>query len=73
MDDFYEGLERISTQQNLIMNIITELPDCVPAALTIISMVIDKYAAKHNLRSSEVWKVLIDVSSQVHDEMGDCK
>ena len=74
MDDFFKELEKkVDTTQELIMNIVTELPDCVPAALTIISMVVDQYAAKHHVRSSSLWKVLIDVAEQVHNEMGDCK
>ena len=52
MDDFFKELEEVDTTQELIMNIVTELPDCVPAALTVIAMVVDKYAAKHHVRSS---------------------
>jgi len=73
MDDFFKELEEVDTTQELIMNIVTELPDCVPAALTVIAMVVDKYAAKHHVRSSSLWKVLTDVAEQVHNEMGDCK
>ena len=73
MNDFFEDVERISTKQELIMNIVTELPDCVPEALTVIAMVVDKYAAKHHIRSSSLWKVLTGVAAEVHNEMGDCK
>lgn len=73
MDDFFKDLERINAQQELIMNMVNKLPDCTCVALTVISMVIDKYAAKHHLSSSLLWKVLTDVAAEVHNEIGDCK
>ena len=58
-------------QAERIEDIVTILPDDVIDALTIISVAIDLYAAKHHLGSSLVWKALTDVSEEVHKESGD--
>lgn len=64
--------EWISEQEKRIDYIVSILPDDdVSAALIIISVAIDKYAAKQHLKSSELWKTMTDVAAAVHKEFGD--
>lgn len=64
-------LNLILDQERRVDDIIRILPDDVSAALTVISVAIDKYAAKQHLKSSEVWQTMTEVSAQVHKEFGD--
>lgn len=83
MDDLFKELgqaltemagvdpEWIADQARRIDDIVRILPDDVSTALTIISVSIDRYAAKQHLKSSELWKAMNEVASEVHKEFGD--
>lgn len=83
MDDLFKELgkllvemagvdqEWIADKERRIDDIVRILPSDVSTALTIISVAIDRYAAKQHLKSSELWQAMNEVATEVHKELGD--
>ena len=63
--------EWLEDQEKRIDDIVRILPSDVSTALTIISVAIDRYAAKQHLKSSELWQAMNEVATEVHKEFGD--
>ena len=69
-----EGLQfidDIQKRERIILKMISN--DEMPVAFSIIAMVIDEYAALHNIKGDEAWEILNTVSKAVRNEFGDCE
>ena len=64
-------ISEILKQYMIVDEIMEKLSDQPHVALSIISMVIDEYAAKNERSSWELWEMMYDTARQVHKERGD--
>ena len=64
-----EFIDDIHKRERIILKMIRN--DEMPIAFSIISMVIDEYAALHNIKSNDAWEILNTVSKYVRNKLGD--
>lgn len=68
MDDILKDMEEY---KGIIDHILEILPSDHLMALAILSMCIDSYAARFNMRSMEYWKMVYEVAKDVHNICGE--
>lgn len=66
-----EWLNEILKDQKIIDDIVKMVPEDFPEGLTVISMVIDKYAKDHGRSSRDTWNIMHKIADIVCDECGD--
>ena len=66
-----EFIDDIKKRERIILKMIRN--DETPVAFSIISMVIDEYAALHNIKGDDAWETLNVVSKMVRGELGDAE
>lgn len=70
-EELYNLLDSLRDYAEMATIFVNLLPEDDGMAASVICAMIDKYAARIHMKSSDVWDAFYAVSKQVHKEFGD--